>query len=335
MKDYVRKIIRVFAAFRHEQRLTEEVHQWLVDETHADEKEKALCDLWETTTEKADATTWDSLSKVYERVGLNNQPAGKSYVLSIRKIHRYAAAAVVLLAVSISTTFLLTRKVYSDIAMVERFTPAGEMETIELPDGSTVQTNSGTLLLYPETFEGKTRTVYLVGEANFKVRKNSARPFVVKSAAMAVTALGTEFNVFAYPESDKMIATLIHGKIKVDCGNGAESYILNPAQQVVYHSKTGEGRLVEADLEDVTAWQKGLAVFRGFTIKEILATLERRHAVTFQYNAGVFNEDRYNFRFHEKSDIADIMAIIREVVGGFTYEMEGDICRIKSNRKKK
>lgn len=335
MKDYVRKIIRVFAAFRYERRLTEEVHRWLVDDEHADEKDRALCDLWEATTEKADAATWDSLSKVYERVGLNNQPAGKSYVLSIRKIRRYAAAAVVLLAVSVSATFLLTKNVYSDIAMVERFTPAGEMETIELPDGSTVQTNSGTLLLYPETFEGKTRTVYLVGEANFKVRKNSARPFVVKSAAMAVTALGTEFNVFAYPESDKMIATLIHGKIKVDCGNGAESYILNPAQQVVYHSKTGEGRLVEADLEDVTAWQKGLAVFRGFTIKEILATLERRHAVTFQYNAGVFNEDRYNFRFHEKSDIADIMAIIREVVGGFTYEMEGDICRIKSNRKKK
>ncbi|WP_373840624.1 FecR family protein, partial [Bacteroides heparinolyticus] len=182
---------------------------------------------------------------------------------------------------------------------------------------------------------GKTRTVYLVGEANFKVKKNSVQPFVVKSGTMAVTALGTEFNVFAYPESDKMIATLIHGKIKVDCDNGVESYILNPAQQVVYHSKMKQGRLLEADLEDVTAWQKGLVVFRGFTIKEILATLERRYAVTFQYNASAFNEDKYNFRFHEKSDIADIMAIIQEVVGGFTYEMEGDTCYIKNNRKKK
>ena len=42
---------------------------------------------------------------------------------------------------------------YSEVAMIEKFTPAGDMITIELPDGSKVQTNSGTLLLYPEAFK--------------------------------------------------------------------------------------------------------------------------------------------------------------------------------------
>lgn len=56
--------------------------------------------------------------------------------------------------------------------MVEKFTSYGELNSVVLPDGSTVQTNSGTLLFYPESFKGDTRTVYLMGEANFKVKKN-------------------------------------------------------------------------------------------------------------------------------------------------------------------
>ena len=71
MKDYVQKIIRAFAASRHDRKLTAEIHRWLVDETHADEKEAALHDLWEETEATKDASTRASLSKVYERTACN------------------------------------------------------------------------------------------------------------------------------------------------------------------------------------------------------------------------------------------------------------------------
>ena len=151
---------------------------------------------------------------------------------------------------------------------------------------------------------------------------------------MSVTALGTEFNVMAYPENDEIVATLIHGKIKVDCNNGKESYILNPGQQISYARSTTKSRFAEANLDDVTAWQKGLFVFRGATMKEILSTLERRYVVTFQYNANLFNEDKYNFRFRENSNIKEIMDVMKEVVGGFDYKIEEDVCYIKATRKK-
>lgn len=250
------------------------------------------------------------------------------------RVWQYAATAVVVLAVAISGTFYFTKDMYSEIAMVEKFTPAGNMNIIELPDGSKVQTNSGTILLYPEVFKGDTRTVYLIGEANFKVKKNPEQPFIVKSTTMSVTALGTEFNVMAYPENEEIVATLIHGKIKVDCNNGKESYILNPGQQVTYLRTTSKSLLADANLEDVTAWQKGMFVFRGATMKEILSTLERRYAITFQYNANLFNEDKYNFRFRENSSIKEIMDVMQEVVGGFDYKVEKDICYIKATRKK-
>ena len=69
-------------------------------------------------------------------------------------------------------------------------------------------------------------------------------------------------------------------------------------------------------------------------MKEILSTLERRYVVTFQYNANLFNEDKYNFRFRENSNIKEIMDVMKEVVGGFDYKIEEDVCYIKATKKK-
>lgn len=331
MKDYIQKIISVFTASEHGEKVTKDVHQWLMDEEHADEKEAALNALWEETAGTVDAGTWTSLAKVYNKLGVGSKEAKPRFRI---RVWQYAAAAVVMLAVAISGTFYFTKDMYSEVAMVEKFTPAGDTNIIELPDGSKVQTNSGTLLLYPETFKGDTRTVYLIGEANFKVQKNPEKPFIVKSTTMSVTALGTEFNVMAYPENDEIVATLIHGKIKVDCNGGKESYILNPGQQISYIRSTAKSVFAEANLDDVTAWQKGMFVFRGATMKEILSMLERRYAITFQYNADLFNEDKYNFRFRENSSIKEIMGVMKEVVGGFEFKIEEDICYIRATRKK-
>lgn len=326
MKNYIQKIINVFTASEHSENVTKEVHQWLVDEEHADEKDTALNTLWKETEGKVDAGTWTSLAKVYDKVGADKKSKAKY------RIHfwRYAAAAVVLLTISVSTTFFLTKKEYGEIAMVENLTYSGKMNYVQLPDGSMVQTNSGTILLYPESFKGDSRTVYLIGEANFKVKKNPDQPFIVRSTTMSVTALGTEFNVTAYPESDEMIATLINGKIRVDCNNGKENYILTPGQQITYSCSTEKSMLVNANLEDVTAWQRGQIVFRGNTMEEILLTLERRFAITFQYNLELFTHDKYNFSFRKDADITEIMEVMKEVTGRFTYKLNGNICYMKT-----
>ncbi|WP_071144911.1 FecR family protein [Bacteroides ihuae] len=325
MKDYISKIIRIFTDFDQKPEITKEVHQWLLDSEHADEKETALKSLWERTEQMPDASTWDSLAAVYKKMEIDKKTSFR-YL----RLWRYAAAAVILLAVSVSGTFFLTKNRYSEVAMVQQFTPDGNMKTVELPDGSFVQTNSGTLLLYPKAFKGDTRTVYLIGEANFKVKKNPDKPFIVKSTTMSVTALGTEFNVAAYPESNEIVATLIHGKVFVDCGEGKRNYILSPGQEVTFSRNTGMSFMKNANLADVTAWQKGEFVFRGVTIKGILSTLERRFNMTIQCNVSFFNNDKYNFRFRKNADITEILEVMKEVVGGFKYKIDGNVCYLKS-----
>ena len=329
MENYIQKIISVFTSSKHSKEVVEEVHQWLVDKEHSDEKEAALHTLWGETEAKAEASTWNSLSSVYNKIGVDQQKPVRRINM---RIWQYAAVVAIVLALSVSGTFFYTKHQYSEVAMIENFTTAGDMITIDLPDGSKVQTNSGTLLLYPKAFKGDTRIVYLVGEANFKVKKNPEKPFIVRSGTVAVTALGTEFNVCAYPESDEIIATLLQGKIKVDWGAEADSYILSPGQQVVYQKHDGKAMLANADMEAVTAWQKGLYIFRGDTMEEIIAELERRFNITIQCNISHFSDDKYNFSFRKNSDFREIMDVMKEVVGGFDYKIEKNICYIKLNK---
>lgn len=61
MENYIQKIISVFTASKHSEKVIEEVHQWLVDKEHSDEKEAALHTLWSETDGKADAGTWASI----------------------------------------------------------------------------------------------------------------------------------------------------------------------------------------------------------------------------------------------------------------------------------
>lgn len=100
-------------------------------------------------------------------------------------------------------------------------------------------------------------------------------------------------------------------------------------RQIIYQKNSGQVVLANADVEAVTAWQKGLYIFRGDTMKEIIAELERRFNITFQCNISHFSNDKYNFSFRKNSDIGEIMDIMKEVVGGFDYKIEENVCYIK------
>lgn len=324
MKDYIRQIIQIFTSSSLDETTRKEVHQWLVNPEHADEKEAALHELWVETEGHSRKNMRESLEAVYQKAGVSTPRKKQRYFL---KFTRYAAA--VTLIISVSATYFITKAKYSKTAMIENYTRAGEMLYIDLPDGSKVQTNSGTLLLYPEKFTGDTRTVFLLGEANFKVKPDPEKPFIVRSNTLSVTALGTEFNVAAYSEKNEIVATLLEGKVKVVCGIEGENYILHPGQQVSYLKNTGASYLTDANVEDATAWQKGILVFRSVTVKDMMITLQKRYNITIQYNEGRFNNDKYNFRFSEKATIQEVFTVMKEVIGGFDYTVENDVYTIQ------
>jgi ferric-dicitrate binding protein FerR (iron transport regulator) len=104
---------------------------------------------------------------------------------------------------------------------------------IVLPDGSKVKLSYASRLCYqPQRFAGPTREVELTGEASFDIAKQSNHPFIVHAGQANVQALGTLFNVKAYPgEAD--VVTLINGAVKISDSAGTLARVMKPAEQAV------------------------------------------------------------------------------------------------------
>lgn len=325
MRNYFKDIINLFTSSSQDEEMKSKFYGWLTDEQHAEEKNSALYEYWTNVKGNTELNLEDKLQRVYGKAGVRIPMQKKNYWL---RPLRYAAAIAVLM-VSVYTAHVWTKKQYADVATIEKYVAPGETQLIKLPDGTIVHINAGTLLLYPEKFMGSTRTVFLIGEANFKVKKNAEQPFIVRSSTMSVTALGTEFNVKAYADDLDMEATLLEGKVKVVCGNEGKDYILLPGEQVSYNKTTGVSLLTRVDVEDATAWQRGELVFRSVTVKEMGTVLQRKFNVRFHCAPNRFNDDKYNFRFSDKASFDEVMKIMKSVIGDFSYRIEGHDCYIE------
>lgn len=326
MKSNFEKIVKNFISFDYSKRTTNLFYRWMISDHSATEKDVIFRKLWSKTKNKTNKNTEESFRQVLNKIGVQPAP-----IIRINRlpIWRYTAAAVFIICLSVTGTLWFTEKhIENDaVAMVEHYVKNGKREVVTLPDGSIIHLNSGSHIFYPENLEGKTRTVYLLGEADFKVTKNPQKPFIVKSADMSITALGTEFNVKAYPEEDLLTATLLEGKVRVNC-NDTTNYILTPGQQVVYTKSTLKSVLLETDVEDVTAWQRGEIVLNKATINEVIQTLERHYSITFQTSKKKINQDRYSFVFKENANIKEVLEVMQTVIGEFDYHLKENTCYI-------
>lgn len=317
MNEYVNKIIELYTKVRLGKAAREVFHNWLTDEELFDEKEAALLKLWNQTNSNATKDTLDALAAVKSKSRQNIEKSNKRLIL-----WRYAAA--IILMICITSAYIFTINSNPDIKLLENFTQAGELDTIILPDGSIVQTNSRTILFYSESFGKDNRTLYISGEANLKVQKNQKIPFIIKSKDFAVTAVGTEFDVSSYSDDPLFKVTLIEGCVKVQQEENDDDYTLRARDQFVYNKQTQEYNIAKVDLYEATAWQRGELIFRRTTIHEIFNALERKYGVSFQYKSNTFNDDKYNFKFNKESNLTDIIDIIKGVVGDFEYKKSGD-----------
>lgn len=132
--------------------------------------------------------------------------------------------------------------------------PRGETFKLILCDGTEVWLNANSKLVYPTAFIEKERTVFLEGEAYFKVTKD-AKPFIVKTDYLQTKVLGTEFNVKSYTAEDSHV-TLISGKVQVRSHENARFVDLEPGKDAMLLSD-GLFEVKEVNSEAYTYWKDG------------------------------------------------------------------------------
>ncbi|MBY8948204.1 FecR family protein [Pseudomonas sp. SH10-3B] len=155
----------------------------------------------------------------------------------------------------------------------ERFQAANGLRQVTLGDGSEVELNLGTELVYSH-YKDQRRVTLKKGEAFFKVSHDSAHPFIVHAGAGQVRVTGTRFNVWKY--EDHVRVMLLEGSVQIASDSVHGSVPLTPGMQASYQQgdATPSVRTIPAN-DSALAWRQGKLVLDNLALADALPLINR------------------------------------------------------------
>ncbi|BDD11778.1 hypothetical protein FUAX_42100 (plasmid) [Fulvitalea axinellae] len=153
----------------------------------------------------------------------------------------------------------------------------GENLRVKFPDSSVVTLNAGSVLVFPDHFSSKQRSVRLNGEALFDIEKNPSKPFIIKTRRQNVRVLGTVFNVRDYPDEPTTQTSLLSGKVEVRSVSGKPLATLNPGTALTITN--GAHSIDRYDSEISLAWLKRRIIFKGHSFSSKIDEIERLYGI--------------------------------------------------------
>lgn len=244
--------------------------------------------------------TWSSIERINEEYGskleekLKNLPVHPTLdqkVPSIKKpsykiiILKWAAVFAGILLISVLVINQMNYRptqTREAISLIIKSNPKGQKSKIFLPDGSIVFLNAESSLCYWPGFTPDKREIRLSGEAFFEVAKDSLRPFVVIAENLVTTALGTSFNIKAYPEDQEVLISLLTGSVSVQRKDSVDHVLfLNPGEAAGLNHPKGILMPKEFNYEQEILWKDGILYFKEIPLEEAFKRLEIWYGVSF------------------------------------------------------
>jgi transmembrane sensor len=168
----------------------------------------------------------------------------------------------------------------------EVFSSVDAITKVSLPDGSNVWLNHSSTLKYPAMFQGNSRTVELTGEGYFEVTHNPKIPFIVKAGEIEIKALGTVFNVMAYPDEDRIETSLINGYVELQRtepdGKPIPLLKMKPTDLAIFQKSNNEINTLTIDDDRNFSWKDGKLVFSKEPFSVVVKKLSRWFNVDIQ-----------------------------------------------------
>ena len=329
--SYIKKIVDYFFHHDFSEETIWKVHQRLTKEDDRPEVDDALLSVWDTMgfPEMNENHSEQAFSQLSRQLGFSEQKE------PVRKSLRPMSFVMKLAAIWLLPLIMLSSSVYfywqaniakdavADVLLIEHFVPAGKREQIILPDSSRVWLNSGSVLIYPSTFIGQTRDVYLSGEGYFEVEKNTEQPFIVKARTLNVEVLGTRFNILAYPEVKQIATTLEEGSVRVCLqDNDKKVYHLVPDEQLVYNIDSGIADIKQVVSADYSDWREGGLLFDNYSFSDIIRILQRTYGVNVHLQTSVYNNNKITVHFNKNESLENIFMLLKELIPGLEYRIE-------------
>ncbi len=306
----------------------------------------------------------NSWSAFKNKQGLNvgSKPSKAPYRLTWRA----AASWLLFLTAGSVLTYVFSGKTSRQaVRNIEIYSPLGARTFIKLPDGSNVWLNADTKLIYNEEYGRENRTLNLSGEAYFDVAQDKQHPFIVEAAEIIVKAVGTKFNVKAYPDEKAVAATLEEGEIDVTVvkmGRRWKPLMLKENQKIIVLKDDDmidslkinsdeellkeNARQVSAPLmaenigvinnvktELSTSWKDSRWIIESEQMVTLIPMLERRFNKKIIFN----DEDLKKYRFSgtiENETVEQFMDLLT-LTAPLNYEVNKDMIMLSLDKKNK
>tara|TARA_R110000868_G_scaffold241413_1_gene495967 strand:- start:105 stop:1127 length:1023 start_codon:yes stop_codon:yes gene_type:complete len=279
---------------------------WLLENPHKQEEaEKAKLILTSFSIKRLEVGTEKynhDLSRLEKSLSAKKKGRQFSMVKNFDLLWKVAASILIFLGLGYGITYVSTIEPnIKEITVLEKSNPKGRKSTVMLPDGSRVKLNADSYFKYEEI--GKKRNVYLKGEAFFEVAKDASRPFTVYSDKISTQALGTSFNVRAYPEDEVIQVYLATGKVEVKTHEKEKciKLMLEPGNGAGFHKEDKRLSLEDFNAENALAWKEGIIVFDESDFQEVKRSLERWYGVDIEVNGNPESSWRINGAFKNES----------------------------------
>jgi len=282
-------------------------------------QEKELVEQWLSEHNNADSE-WQHLSAMAREKWLNDvfaeiqgtiTPVKKIVPLYQNTLWKTVAAIAAVITIFF-TLFISWPAIHGWLTpdnMIAMQVPLNQKQQITLADGSTVFVNAGSELKYPKVFNGKTREVYLSGEAYFDIIHDKSKPFIVHTGKVVTTVLGTAFDINAGRESGRIVVTVTRGKVSVADGKGVIGYI-TPDQQITYDTKSSTHIQKTVNAAQVVSWQQNDLHFEDITFEDAAKILQQQFKVQISFANDKIKNCRFSGTALKGKNINQILKVI-------------------------
>jgi len=211
-----------------------------------------------------------------------------------------AALLAGLLFAGTSVWRLVSRQTAGDaLAPATLVTLAGQRDTADLADGTTIILAPATTLEVDADFGRGSRHVRLDGEAFFRVAHDARRPFRVDAAGSRVEVLGTRFGVRS--RAAGVAVAVEDGRVSFAPAGEPSAAVTLSAGQVGRLAAGEERPVVDSGSTSLLAWLDDVLEFDDAPLREVAAEIERWFGVRIRIADGSLASRRVEGRFNATS----------------------------------
>lgn len=241
-----------------------------------------------------------------------------------RRYWSVAATVTLLLAAAIIGYFMLGDT--EEPVLAEYRTGYGEQQTVELPDGSTVQLNAHSRLTLDERWDTNARReVWLEGEAYFSVEKKptTKAKFIVRTPGLDVEVLGTQFNVNTQEEITQVALDEGHVKLLMVSEDSIHAVTMRPGEVASYTKLTHQISKQRMDTQPYSTWKDGYLTYQEATLSEVLDDVQATYGYTVVVQDSLLMDETITGALSAQ-DLDTLLVVLEDIIPSISFTKKDD-----------